>query len=226
LSRACRPEPRPTSTALEAAIPATGVSCAAAGARIGASAGAPRVLVVDDQPVFRQAARLLLERRGYPVVAEASCALTALDAVGRFAPDAVLLDVRLGDDDGIEVCRTLMRARPGLAVLLTSSVEHDPGDDLVVSSGARGFISKARLLDADFGHFWRQRAAEQASDPDQLRLMKQIHDEAELLRVVAHEADVEMAAISAATRRKREVERLRRYAARFPRRKGESGEDR
>ena len=47
-------------------------------------------------------------------------------------------------------------------------------------------------------------------DPDQLRLMKQIHDEAELLRAVAHEADVEMAAIGAATRRKRELERLRR----------------
>jgi hypothetical protein len=47
-------------------------------------------------------------------------------------------------------------------------------------------------------------------DPDQLRLMKQIHDEAELLRAVAHEADIEMAAIGAATRRKRELERLRR----------------
>ena len=47
-------------------------------------------------------------------------------------------------------------------------------------------------------------------DPDQLRLMKQVHDEAELLRAVAHEADVEMAAIGAATRRKRELERLRR----------------
>ena len=47
-------------------------------------------------------------------------------------------------------------------------------------------------------------------DPDQLRLMKQIHDEAELLRAVAHEADVEVAAIGAATRRKRELERLRR----------------
>jgi hypothetical protein len=47
-------------------------------------------------------------------------------------------------------------------------------------------------------------------DPDQLRLMRQIHDEAELLRAVAHEADVEMAAIGAATRRKRELERLRR----------------
>jgi hypothetical protein len=47
-------------------------------------------------------------------------------------------------------------------------------------------------------------------DADQLRLMKQIHDEAELLRAVAHEADVEVAAIGAATRRKRELERLRR----------------
>ena len=46
-------------------------------------------------------------------------------------------------------------------------------------------------------------------DPDQLRLMRQIHDEAELLRAVAHEADVEVAAIGAATRRKRELERLR-----------------
>jgi hypothetical protein len=57
-------------------------------------------------------------------------------------------------------------------------------------------------------------AAEQASEPSQLRLMKQIHDEAELLRAVAHEADVEIAAIGAATRKKRELERLRRYAAR------------
>ena len=72
----------------------------------------------------------------------------------------------------------------------------------------------------------KQLAADQASEPDQLRLMKQIHDEAELLRVVAHEADVEMAAIGAATRRKRELERLRRYAARSTDREGELGEDR
>jgi len=39
--------------------------------------------------------------------------------------------------------------------------------------------------------------------------MKQIHEEAELLRAVAHEADAELAAIGAATRRKRELERLR-----------------
>jgi len=57
--------------------------------------------------------------------------------------------------------------------------------------------------------------------------MKQIHDEAELLRAVAHEADVEMAALAAATRRKRELERLRRgrQGARSTERADERGED-
>jgi DNA-binding NarL/FixJ family response regulator len=120
----------------------------------GASTSAPRVLVVDDEPRFRDAARRLLERRGYAVVAEAGCAATALDAVERFAPQAVLLDVRLGDDDGFEVCRRLMRARPGLAVLLASTGEYDQYGELAVSSGARGFVSKTRLLETDFGQFW------------------------------------------------------------------------
>jgi hypothetical protein len=58
--------------------------------------------------------------------------------------------------------------------------------------------------------------------------MKQIHDEAKLLRAVAHEADVEVAAIVAATGRKRELERLRRERqdARSTEREGEPGEDR
>jgi CheY-like chemotaxis protein len=115
---------------------------------------APRVVVVDDEPAFRTAARRLLERRGYAVVAEAGSAATALDVVERFAPQAVLLDVRLGDDDGFEVCRRLTRARPWLAVLLASTGEYEQCDELVASSGARGFVSKTRLVDTDFGRFW------------------------------------------------------------------------
>ena len=120
----------------------------------GPSANAPRVLVVDDEPAFRDAARQLLERRGYPVVAEAGCAASALDAVERFAPEAVLLDVRLGDDDGFDVCRRLTRTHPWLAVLLASTGEYEQCDELVASSGARGFVSKRKLLDTDFGRFW------------------------------------------------------------------------
>jgi DNA-binding NarL/FixJ family response regulator len=109
---------------------------------------------VEDQPAFRDAARQLLERRGYRVVAEAGCAASALDAVERFTPEAVLLDVHLGDDDGFDVCRRLTRARPGLAVLLASSSDYEHWGEEVTSSGARGFASKTKLHVADFGQFW------------------------------------------------------------------------
>jgi CheY-like chemotaxis protein len=118
------------------------------------STSTPRVLVVDDEPAFRDAARQLLERRGYAVVAEAGSAASALDGVASFAPDAVLLDVRLGEDDGFEVCRSLTRTRPGLAVLLVSTDDHYQYGERVASCGARGFVSKMRLLDTDFGRFW------------------------------------------------------------------------
>src|SRR3954453_12099523 len=111
-----------------------------------------RVVVVDDQATFRQAARLLLTARGYRVVAEAGCAGTALDAVERHAPEGVLLDVRLGDDDGFEVCRLLTRSRPELAVLLASADEQD--SERVTRCGARGFVQKHRLLQINFAEFW------------------------------------------------------------------------
>ena len=125
----------------------------------GSSTDAPRVLVVDDEPAFRDAARQLLERRGYPVVAEAGCAASALDAVERFAPQAVLMDVRLGEDDGFEVCRRLTRTRPELAVVLASTGDYEHCHELLASSGARGFVSKTKLVDTDFGQFWPRVAA-------------------------------------------------------------------
>jgi two-component system nitrate/nitrite response regulator NarL len=68
-------------------------------------------VIVDDQPVFRQVARELLEIRDYAVVAEASCAAQALAAVERLAPDAGLLDVRLGEESGHDVARRVEPAR-------------------------------------------------------------------------------------------------------------------
>jgi DNA-binding NarL/FixJ family response regulator len=102
-------------------------------------AHAPRVVVVDDQRPFRDAARALLERRGYAVEGEAHCRVTALESVARLGPAAVLLDVRLGDDDGFEVCAALTRARPDVSVLLASDSNHEHFPDLAEASGAVGF---------------------------------------------------------------------------------------
>jgi len=123
--------------------------------RAGSSAGAPlRVLIVDDQPVFRRAVRALLEARGYAVVGEAGCAVTALQAAKRLEPDAVLLDVRLGDESGYEVARALTRFDPAPAILLVSCTDQEEGDEHVRACGARGFLLKGRLAVTDLGRFW------------------------------------------------------------------------
>jgi two-component system nitrate/nitrite response regulator NarL len=112
----------------------------------------PRVVIVDDELRFRDAARMLLAARGYEVVGEAWCAASAMDAVERHAPEAVLLDVRLGDDDGFALCASLTRSRPDLAVLLTSADEQDA--KRATRCGARGFVRKSRLIGIDLGEFW------------------------------------------------------------------------
>jgi DNA-binding NarL/FixJ family response regulator len=112
-----------------------------------------RVLIVDDHRTFREAARMLLTARGHTVVAEAACAHTALQAVERFAPDAVLLDVGLGGDSGFDVAPRLIAARPGLAVILTSTDECQDAAR-VHASGARGFVLKYRLPKTDLSELW------------------------------------------------------------------------
>src|SRR5918999_4935349 len=84
---------------------------------------AATVLIVDDHPGFRAAARRLLELEGYVVVGEAADGMTALDAARELRPEVVLLDVQLPDIDGFEVCQRLSTNGHMPAVVLTSSRE-------------------------------------------------------------------------------------------------------
>ena len=116
--------------------------------------GRPQVVIVDDHATFRGAARMLLEARGYDVVAEAVSADAALAAVEEHEPIAVLLDVRLGEDDGFALCGTLTRRHPDLAVLLASDGDFGHIADRIATCGARGFVRKSRLALVDLGQFW------------------------------------------------------------------------
>src|SRR3954465_6217472 len=95
-----------------------------------------RVLIIDDHAPFRAAARELLERRGFVVVAEADGADAGLEAAeagapaaggpgGHVAPAAGVLDVQLPDGNGIDVCRALTEANSQLVVLLVSADPHN-----------------------------------------------------------------------------------------------------
>lgn len=106
---------------------------------------ATSILIVDDHPSFRAAARMLLESEGFVVVGEAGDGATAVSEARRLAPDAVLLDVNLPDTDGFAVAAQLV---PGPAIVLTSSRDAREFGPLVDRSGARGFLAKADLSGA------------------------------------------------------------------------------
>jgi len=117
-----------------------------------------RVLIIDDYAPFRSLARELMERRGFEVVGEADRASSGVKVAEQVAPDAVLLDVRLPDGNGFEVCRALTGANPSLKVLIVSADAHHPHD--ANKSGAVGFLPKSRLPAADLVDLLRGGAQE------------------------------------------------------------------
>jgi CheY-like chemotaxis protein len=82
---------------------------------------AVRVLIVDDDDVFRATACLVLERGGYEVVGGAATIAEAREAVAALHPDALLVDVNLPDGDGWTLAGELRETRKGLHLLVTSS---------------------------------------------------------------------------------------------------------
>ena len=103
------------------------------------------VLVVDDHAGFRAKARLLLEADGYEVIGEAADAQTAVAEASRLRPEVVLLDVQLPDGDGFDVAARITEGEAAPAVVLTSSRDWSDSAELILRSGARGFLPKDQL---------------------------------------------------------------------------------
>jgi len=103
------------------------------------------VLIVDDNSAFRAAARQLLERAGFVVVAEAGDGVEGIRGVKEHAPDLAIVDVQLPDLDGFELAERLGAVDPAPQVILTSNLDWTDYGELVESSSALGFIPKAEL---------------------------------------------------------------------------------
>ena len=109
---------------------------------------AMKVLVVDDDPVFRRLAHRILEARGLDVAGEADTAASALSVAGTLRPDAVLVDVGLPDTDGIALARQLTALPWRPRVVLTSTNAEAATASEVRSSGAEAFVPKNELPSA------------------------------------------------------------------------------
>lgn len=83
--------------------------------------GVERLLLVDDHPGFRAAARRLLSSGGVTVVGEAADVAQARKLVADLAPSLVLIDVQLPDGDGIDLAEELRRLTPAPKVIVVSS---------------------------------------------------------------------------------------------------------
>ena len=111
-----------------------------------------RVLVVDDHPIWRDAAARSLAEAGFVVTGTARDGAQALRVAAATRPDVVLLDLNLPDFSGAEVTRRLLATMPGIRVLMLSASGERQDVLDAVTAGASGYLLKSaearELIDA------------------------------------------------------------------------------
>jgi two-component system response regulator DevR len=103
---------------------------------------AVRVFLLDDHDVVRRGLRDLLEGEGMEVVGEAGTAEEALSRIPPTRPEVAILDVRLPDGDGVEVCRDIRSNHPEIQCLMLTSFADDEALFQAIMAGAAGYLLK------------------------------------------------------------------------------------
>jgi DNA-binding NarL/FixJ family response regulator len=102
-----------------------------------------RVFLLDDHEVVRRGVRELLEAESdLEVVGEAGTAQEAYERIPAATPDVAILDVRLPDGDGVEVCREIRSNHPEVACLMLTSFADDEALFSAILAGASGYVLK------------------------------------------------------------------------------------
>jgi two-component system KDP operon response regulator KdpE len=104
------------------------------------TAGAPRVLVVDDEPQILRALRVVLREAGFEVI-PAETAAEALDRAAVRPPEAAIVDLVLPDGDGVEVTRRL-REWSQMPILVLSAVGDEDQKVRALEAGADDYVTK------------------------------------------------------------------------------------
>lgn len=104
---------------------------------------AVRVFLLDDHEIVRRGVKELLEAEGdLQVVGEAGTAAQALARIPPTRPDVAVLDVRLPDGDGVQVCREIRSAHPEIHCLMLTSFADDEALFQAIVAGASGYVLK------------------------------------------------------------------------------------
>lgn len=107
------------------------------------------VFVVDDHEIVRRGLIEMIDMAsGLTVVGEAATAAEAIARIEATIPDVVVLDVRLPDGSGVDVCREVRSRHPEVAVLMLTSFTDERAEFEAVLAGAAGYSLKDIRSDA------------------------------------------------------------------------------
>jgi DNA-binding NarL/FixJ family response regulator len=131
---------------------------------LGMNENSVRVVIVDDQAPFREAARLVIELTdGFEVVGEARTGEESVELARSLKPDLILMDVNMPGIDGAEAAKIILGESSDVVVLLLSTYEPAEYEPKAVEAGAAAYIPKSAFdpdsLDAAWKAATRARSA-------------------------------------------------------------------
>lgn len=115
-----------------------------------------RILIVDDHPFVREGLKQLLSGEpDFELVAEASSANAAKDAISHHTPQIAVVDLALGPDDGIELVRWIREHHPEVSILVLSMQDEALYAERLLRIGVNGYVMK-NAAGTDFLHALRK----------------------------------------------------------------------
>lgn len=125
-----------------------------------------RVLIVDDHPLLREGLHELISTEPeFEICGEAGDPQVALAAVEATRPDVVVLDLTLGEHDGVAVVAELHARWPNVRILVLSMHDESLYAERLLSLGARGYVMKQEAADVFIGALRRVAAGEHYVSP-------------------------------------------------------------
>jgi len=125
-----------------------------------------QVMVVDDQPPFRRAARAVVNATtGFEAVGDAESGREALRYADQVQPDLALIDVHMPEMDGFETARRLTESHPRCVVVLVSLNALEFPAAAVTACGAVAFVRKQELRPAILRSLWYEHRPQRLKPP-------------------------------------------------------------
>jgi len=130
-----------------------------------------RLLIADDHELIRSGLRTMLAGSDIDVVAEAGTTTETVEQAEKHRPDVILLDVRMGDDDGLEILEQLREKAPEARVVMLSTYDNPTYVARAVALGACDYVLKGCSRDELLSAI---RAAAAGQVPSRVGVLQQV----------------------------------------------------